>query len=65
MSKFFWLTWACVAILPAHVSASEWNSSGIDGHYVLSSLIDEQQDQKKYLFRFIRLNIIITVLNDF
>ncbi|PSU20457.1 hypothetical protein [Photobacterium kishitanii] len=50
MSKFFWLTWACVAILPAHVSASEWNSSGIDGHYVLSSLIDEQQDLKKVSF---------------
>lgn len=50
MSKFFWLAWACVAILPGHASASEWNSSGIDGHYVLSSLIDKQQKQKNVSF---------------
>ncbi|WP_235860603.1 hypothetical protein [Photobacterium phosphoreum] len=50
MSKFFWLAWTCVAMLPVHANASEWNSSGIDGHYVLSSLIDEQKGQQKVFF---------------
>ncbi len=49
MSNFFWLTWACVAILPMLVRLNG-NSSGIDGHYVLSSLIDVAQDQKKVSF---------------
>lgn len=50
MSKFFWLAWAFVAILPVHANTGEWNSSGIDGHYVLSSLIDEQQGQRNVFF---------------
>ncbi|WP_240616123.1 hypothetical protein [Photobacterium aquimaris] len=65
MSKFFWLAWFCTILLPIHAKAGEWNSSGIDGHYVLSSLIDEQQGQKKFSFRCIKPNITIMVLNVF
>lgn len=50
MSKFFWFVWTCATMLSVHTNASEWNSSGIDGHYVLSSLIDEQRGQQKVFF---------------
>lgn len=50
MSKLLYLAVLCIAVAPLQINAYEWNSSSIDGHYVLSSMIDESTLGEKKIF---------------